>query len=198
MFTPTFRCSMKLQSKRLRLRREFGSLTQACQTNGSAQSFHDIAFAASMNPYEPSTSVSPDASSETDPRFHLFAGWWLIVAGMIHFFVANFMGGVDSFASIVWSPCWLATLGILVLFRFHFANVIARLIGSFTLVAIAIALVLFLAGVGSGSEPMDANKSVSDPPPWQVAFWMSVLAGTFLPPWWALQRLVAASDHPRT
>ncbi|MFG0266507.1 MAG: hypothetical protein ACF8AM_15385 [Rhodopirellula sp. JB055] len=168
------------------------------QTPLSFWSLQGIAFAVPMNPYEPSNDVSSDAPSETSPRHHLFAGWWLIVAGVILFFVANRLVGAVSISSVVWSPIWLTLLGVLVLFQFHFASVIARLIGSFTIVAVVLALVLFFAGLGSENDPVEANASVDDPPAWQVALALTVLAGTFLPPWWALQKLVSAKRHPQT
>lgn len=135
---------------------------------------------------------------ETNTNNHVFAGWWLVIAGLILFVAVNAMLGASGLSSIEWSPSFIALLGILVLLRFHFANVLARLMGSFTIVALVLAVLLFLSGVSGETQTAESNESVADPSSWQVASWFIALAATFLPPWWSLQKLVAANHQPRT
>ena len=112
-------------------------------------------------------------------------------AGICHFAAINLLSGNFAFASLDWSASFLVVLGILVLFRFRLAMVVTRLLGSFTIVGLVLAVVLIVAGFSDGGELTYGAMTVVDPAPWQIITMLSVVALTLLPPWYALQRIFA-------
>ncbi len=150
-----------------------------------------------MNPYEPPETKSADTPEALDARYHAFAGWWLVAAGVIHWGVANAIQGFTSFSSIIWSPAWIVLLGVLVALKVRIACVVARLIGSCTIFALVMALVLYLTVFDTSSELTAGDTTVDEPEPWQVALVMLGIALTFLPPWWVLQKVVSFSYRLR-
>ena len=142
------------------------------------------------NPYEPARTEGLDRSTAAQPRCHTFAGLWLSVAGVLHFVAINMTSGTFALDTLDWSAAaFLVILGFLVLFQFRIAMMVTRLLGSFTVIGLILAAVLSLAGFGGGGELTYGAMAIVDPAPWQIEAMLGIVPLTFLPPWYALQRM---------
>lgn len=152
------------------------------------------------NPYAPSIVDYSRQREWSAKQLHVVAGSWLIVAGLLHFLAINQLSRTTSAPTIEWAPILLSVLGLLVVVQLRIAIVFTRLIGSFTILGIGIAIVELLAGMGEEGELMYGDVTVTDPQPWQVLLMFAGIGVTMIPPWWMLQRALAGNNrvHRRT
>lgn len=136
----------------------------------------------------------------TSQDYHSFAGHWLIVVGVVHFFAMNIHLKTLDASTIQWSPLYLIGLGILVRLRFRMAALLVRLAGSFVMVGLIFAIALIVLCIFRGDGDFQNNEIViagfvSSDPLIVLTVTSVGIATTFVPLWWALQ--LAVSDERR-
>ncbi len=121
------------------------------------------------------------------------AGVWLATGGTIHLVGINYLSSAATLSAIDWSPLWLSVIGILVALGFRLADMLTRLIGSFTILLISIVTIVSLAGLGSGGAIKYGSYEILDPSLGQIFLSLMGLSFTLQPPWWLLQAALRGS-----
>ena len=167
---------------------------------GRSQFVRRINPSVLANPYAPSTVDDSRQRNWSVTQRHRFAGAWLIVSGILHFFVINALTEFTSLTRLDWTPLVLTGLGFLVAIQLRIAIAFTRLIGSFTLIGLVLTSILLIVGFGDGGGLSYGATTVTDPKPWQVLLLLATIAATMIPPWWTLQRALAGNNrvHPST
>jgi hypothetical protein len=147
------------------------------------------------NPYAPSTVDHGGPRGWSARQLHLVAGSWLIVFGLLHFLAINLLSKSNPGSTVEWTPILLSGLGLLVTIQFRLAIAFTRLIGSFTILGLSIAVVALLADLGDRGGLTYGDVTVTDPQPWQILLMFAGVGVTMIPPWWMLQRALAENHR---
>ncbi|WP_404308004.1 hypothetical protein [Neorhodopirellula lusitana] len=139
------------------------------------------------NPYEPSSTHDPAARPLSSLIRRRIAGAWLAGVGVTLLFANYFYNRTQGIGALDWTPAWLIGLGVCVAIGFRLADTLARLIGSFSIMAMVIVLVALLAGVGGETEINYGTGKVAEPSAGHLCLFMACVSAALLPPWWLLQ-----------
>jgi hypothetical protein len=113
---------------------------------------------------------------------HVFAGCWLVFAGIAHFGVMNWIADANSVRTLDWSPMALVLIGILVANKIRAAVLLVRLFGALVLVGLSFAVVLSMAGIAG--EVTYGSIKITDPALWQILLMLLAVSITLIPPWY--------------
>ncbi|MEO1528740.1 MAG: hypothetical protein AAFX06_25245 [Planctomycetota bacterium] len=138
-----------------------------------------------INPYEAPADASPKRARISAA---LFAGIWLLVAGLSHAFVANYFAGTLAIERFNYSTFALLIPGVMALTRIPVLLSMLQFLLWFGIAVFAAVTVFTIAGVYDGTDLSDALNlgPVKLDDPIEIVLALSSVAIAVLPPWLAL------------